>query len=428
MKGRPSSAPPSSSVERISAAFFTSTTSPWRSPASGISAPHGSSALVAGCNLLPEGDGRATYLAGVDHLGVPPRIAVNLVRRPSPWSLAALLALSLACVPEQRFADLGDFTLENGEIIRACRVGYRTSGELDAARSNAVLLTPWMMGTSREVLRQVTSGTLLDPSGIYAIAVDAFGNGVSSSPSNGEGQRGSAFPRFSMRDVVEGQYQLLTRVLGVSHLKAVIGTSAGGMQAFQWATSHPQFLDSAIAIAGSPRSSLADPAMVRVDGRGPARPGLEAGRAVVAARRAARRLPAADHRSGRLRQASRSDGRARRVRTLRRVDAAGRGRGPREAARRRPGTGRCGRSRAGARVRPAGARRGARAGRALRPPRAGLREGRRPGRRRPLPPQRAGRGAEVRDARLRRDGGLLPGRRALHWMWGSQGEGRSRPR
>jgi homoserine acetyltransferase len=191
-------------------------------------------------------------------LGVPPRIAVNLVRRPSPWSLAALLALSLACVPEQRFADLGDFTLENGEIIRGCRVGYRTSGELDAARSNAVLLTPWMMGTSREVLRQVTSGTLLDPSGIYAIAVDAFGNGVSSSPSNGEGQRGSAFPRFSMRDVVEGQYQLLTRVLGVSHLKAVIGTSAGGMQAFQWATSHPQFLDSAIAIAGSPRSSLAD--------------------------------------------------------------------------------------------------------------------------------------------------------------------------
>jgi homoserine O-acetyltransferase len=191
-------------------------------------------------------------------LGVPTRTAINLVRRRAPWSAAALLALSLACVPEQRFADLGDFTLENGEIIRGCRVGYRTSGELDAARSNAVLLTPWMMGTSREALRQVTSGTLLDPSGIYAIAVDAFGNGVSSSPSNGAGQRGSAFPRFSMRDVVEGQYQLLTRVLGVSHLKAVIGTSAGGMQAFQWATSHPQFLDSAITIAGSPRSSLAD--------------------------------------------------------------------------------------------------------------------------------------------------------------------------
>jgi homoserine O-acetyltransferase len=40
------------------------------------------------------------------------------------------------------------------------------------------------------------------------------------------------------------------RVLGVSHLKAVIGTSAGGMQAFQWATSHSEFLDS--AIDGSP--------------------------------------------------------------------------------------------------------------------------------------------------------------------------------
>jgi homoserine O-acetyltransferase/O-succinyltransferase len=187
-------------------------------------------------------------------VNVSPSIAVILARR----FPAALFALCLACVPEQRFADLGDFTLESGEIIRSCRLGYRTSGQLDAARSNAVLLTPWMMGTSREVLRQVASGPLLDLSGIYAIAVDAFGNGVSSSPSNGKGQRGNAFPRFSMRDVVEAQYQLLTRVLGVPHLKAVIGTSAGGMQAFQWATLHPEFLDSAIAIAGSPRSSLAD--------------------------------------------------------------------------------------------------------------------------------------------------------------------------
>ena len=191
-------------------------------------------------------------------MSVGSRITLNLVRRRSPWWPAGLLALCVACVPEQRFATLGDFTLENGEIIRGCRIGYRTLGELDAARSNAVLLTPWAMGTSRELLRQIVSGGLLDHSGIYAIAVDTFGNGVSSSPSNGAGQRGSAFPRISMRDIVEGQYQLLTRVLGVSHLKAVIGTSAGGMQAFQWATSHPEFLDSAIAIAGSPRSSPAD--------------------------------------------------------------------------------------------------------------------------------------------------------------------------
>ncbi len=173
------------------------------------------------------------------------------------WPPALALAL-VACAPEQRFASLGDFALESGEVIRDCRIGYRTFGELDPTRSNGVLVPSWALGTSGDLARQIAFGRLLDPSGLYVIAVDALGNGVSSSPSSSERQHGSAFPRFSMRDVVETQHQLLTRVLGVSHLKAVVGISAGGMQAFQWATAHPEFLDKAIAIAGSPRSSLQD--------------------------------------------------------------------------------------------------------------------------------------------------------------------------
>jgi homoserine O-acetyltransferase/O-succinyltransferase len=185
-----------------------------------------------------------------------------MIRSPPPegrclWPPAFALAL-LACVPGQRFASLGDFALESGEVIRDCRIGYRTFGELDAARSNGVLVPSWALGTSGDLARKIALGRLLDRSGLYVIAVDALGNGVSSSPSSSERQHGSAFPRFSMRDVVETQYQLLTRVLGVSHLKAVVGISAGGMQAFQWATAHPEFVGKAIAIAGSPRSSLQD--------------------------------------------------------------------------------------------------------------------------------------------------------------------------
>jgi homoserine O-acetyltransferase len=170
----------------------------------------------------------------------------------------AAIVLLCACAPEQQFAALGDFALENGEVLRDSRIGYRTFGELDAARSNAVLVTPWAMGTSRDVARQIASGRLLDAEGRYVVAVDAFANGVASSPSNSVAQRGDAFPRFSIRDVVESQYQLLTRVLGVSRLEAVIGTSAGGMQVFQWITAHPEFVGAAVAIAGSPRSSEAD--------------------------------------------------------------------------------------------------------------------------------------------------------------------------
>lgn len=180
----------------------------------------------------------------------------------APWSRSsrgAVLAVILcACLPDQQFAVLGDLKLESGEVLRDCRIGYRTFGRLDEAGSNAVLVTPWAMGTSADLARQIASGRLVEVSGRYVVAVDALGNGVSSSPSNSQRQPGSAFPRFSFRDVVDSQYQLLTRVLGVHHLRAVVGASAGGMQAFQWATAYPEFVDKAVAIAGSPRSSAED--------------------------------------------------------------------------------------------------------------------------------------------------------------------------
>jgi homoserine O-acetyltransferase len=47
-------------------------------------------------------------------------------------------------------------------------------------------------------------------------------------------------------------------VLGVQHLRAVVGISLGGMQAFQWAVTHPDRLDKAVAIVGTPRASPGD--------------------------------------------------------------------------------------------------------------------------------------------------------------------------
>ncbi len=35
----------------------------------------------------------------------------------------------------QKFASLGDLKLESGEILRDCRIGYRTFGRLDASKS-----------------------------------------------------------------------------------------------------------------------------------------------------------------------------------------------------------------------------------------------------------------------------------------------------
>ncbi|MBU2445048.1 MAG: alpha/beta fold hydrolase [Bacteroidetes bacterium] len=99
---------------------------------------------------------------------------------------------------------------------------------------------------------------LLDSSKYFIIAVDAIGNGISTSPSNSVTQNGKDFPQFTMRDMVNSQYELVTKVLGLDHLYAAIGGSMGSMQVLQWAVSYPDFVDKIVAYVPTPWSNSYD--------------------------------------------------------------------------------------------------------------------------------------------------------------------------
>jgi homoserine O-acetyltransferase/O-succinyltransferase len=68
---------------------------------------------------------------------------------------------------------------------------------------------------------------------------------------------GSKFPHITVADIVAAQKRLLEH-LGVTHLRAVVGPSYGGFQAFQWAVTFPDFMDGVVPVVTSPLPPASD--------------------------------------------------------------------------------------------------------------------------------------------------------------------------
>jgi homoserine O-acetyltransferase len=181
-------------------------------------------------------------------------------RAATTFLFALLLASSAVAEGEQQLSQFPNCPLADGEVLQDCRVGYRTFGTLNAERSNAVLFPTWFGGTSGDYVEYgyIGPGLFADTSEYFVIAIDAFGNGVSSSPSNSEAQPGEEFPDIRIGDMVDAQYRVLTESLDIRHLHAVIGISMGGMQAFDWAVRYPGFMDKIVSAVGTPRQTSYD--------------------------------------------------------------------------------------------------------------------------------------------------------------------------
>ena len=148
--------------------------------------------------------------------------------------------------PHRVFA-AGTLALESGEAIVDYRQSYVVHGALDAAHGNAVLVCPALTATHHRLDFLIGAGKALDPGRWCVVVADPIGNGLSTSPSNSAAQPGMRFPRFALRDMVEAQRRLLVE-LGIDRVHAVVGASMGGMQALQWAVSHPSAVGRVVAM------------------------------------------------------------------------------------------------------------------------------------------------------------------------------------
>jgi homoserine O-acetyltransferase len=150
--------------------------------------------------------------------------------------------------PPHQLYKMGDLSLESGEAIKDFAISYVTHGALNEKKSNAILIVTAIGGNHHRLDFMIGPGKPLDPNKYFIVATDAISNGLTTSPSNSAAQPRMQFPKFLIRDMVTSQYRLLTEHLGINHVVAVVGPSMGGMQALQWGVSHPDFIDSLVAL------------------------------------------------------------------------------------------------------------------------------------------------------------------------------------
>jgi homoserine O-acetyltransferase len=145
-----------------------------------------------------------------------------------------------------------NFAFHTGETIPEFRIHYTTVGN---PSGEPVLLLHGTTQSGTALLSAAFAGELfgpgqpLDASKYFIILPDSIGHGKSSKPSDG---LRTAFPRYNYDDMVVAQYRLVTKELGLRHLRLVLGNSMGGMHAWTWGVKYPDFTDVLVPMASQP--------------------------------------------------------------------------------------------------------------------------------------------------------------------------------
>ena len=177
---------------------------------------------------------------------------------------------------KQQF-ELAQFTTFAGKTIKQVKVGWESYGQLNADKSNVILITHYFTGNSHAAGKYHSSdknvgywdaiigpNKAIDTNKYFVISVDSLANlGVhnpkvittgpaSINPDTGK-PYGLSFPVVTIRDFVNVQKAVLES-LGISKLHAVVGASMGSMQALDWAATYPNWVERMVSVIGSGQS------------------------------------------------------------------------------------------------------------------------------------------------------------------------------
>ncbi|MCX7854148.1 MAG: homoserine O-acetyltransferase [Caldilineales bacterium] len=170
------------------------------------------------------------------------------------------------------FAQDEPFRLESGATLSPVTLAYETYGQLNADRSNAILVLHALSGGAHAAGYHGREGHLpgwwddcigpgkaLDTNRFFVICSNVLGSCYGSTgpssidPATGR-PYGLRFPVVTIGDMVRAQVRLIDH-LGIPRLLAVVGGSMGGMQALEWAAHHPERIVACIPLATTARHS-----------------------------------------------------------------------------------------------------------------------------------------------------------------------------
>ncbi len=159
------------------------------------------------------------------------------------------------------------FRFTHGQTIAPFSIVYETFGELNAERSNAILVCHALSASAHAAGRysddpeekpgwwdgMIGYGKAIDLAKYFVICVNLPGSPFgttapkSINPATGRAY-GSHYPWPTIEDMIESQ-KLVVKHLGIEHLRSIAGGSLGGMQVLMWAAMYPGAADSIISMA-----------------------------------------------------------------------------------------------------------------------------------------------------------------------------------
>ncbi len=178
-----------------------------------------------------------------------------------------LLQNTFISAPAKQLVLEEGFRFTHGDVIAPFKIQYETFGELNADRSNAILVCHALSASAHAAGKYTESederpgwwdglvgyGKGIDLEKYFVVCVNfpgsCFGTTAPASIDPATGRRyGSRYPWPTIEDMVHSQKLILDH-LGIRHLRSIAGGSLGGMQVLMWTALYPDFADSIMAMA-----------------------------------------------------------------------------------------------------------------------------------------------------------------------------------